>query len=94
MKKFPRVMKRIMIFTIIATLFASLVVFSFGVRAANIDIKGVDIIYSNPGEDCSTQITISWHAKSKYSTLIYTLKSDPYYAYATRVSATGVYDDK
>ena len=93
MKKFPRVLKRIVAFTLFVTLFASLVVFGFAVKAANIDIKGVDIIYSNPGEDCSTQITISWHAKSKYSTLIYTLKSDTYYAYATRVSVTGVYDE-
>ena len=93
MKKFPRVMKRIVAFSIFATLFASLVVFGFAVKAANIDIKGVDIIYSNPGEDCSTQITISWHAKSRFSTLIYTLKSDPNYAFATRVQATGVYDE-
>ncbi|MBP5551635.1 MAG: metallophosphoesterase [Bacilli bacterium] len=93
MKKFPRVMKRIMIFTLFATLFASLVVFGFGVKAANIDIKGVDIIYSNPGEDCSTQITISWHAKSRYSTLIYTLKSDPTYAFATSMLVTGIYDE-
>ena len=93
MTKFPRVMKRIVAFTIFATLFASLVVFGFAVRAANIDIKGVDIIYSNPGEDCSTQITISWHAKSRYSTLIYTLKSDPTYAFATSMLVTGVYDE-
>lgn len=86
-------LRKVFTFIILSVLLASLFVTALTARAAEIKIKGVDIIYSNPGEDCSTQITISWHAKSRLSQLTYTTKSDPNYAAAKMVQAVGIYDD-
>lgn len=94
MKRITKAMKRVFVLFLTIGLLASLFTFALTSRAAEIQTKGVDIVYTNPGEDCSTQVIISWHAKSIRSELYYTLKSDPNYLYATTISTTGVYDDK
>ena len=38
--------------------------------------EDVYLIMTNPGEDCSTEMNITWHAKSTGSFLIYTTKDD------------------
>lgn len=94
MKKSVLVLKRVATFAIVFVLLASLFVTILSAKAANnITVKGVDIIYTNPGEDCSTQITISWHAKSARSQLMYTTKNDPNYVYGRTISVLGKYDD-
>lgn len=93
MKKVSNVLKRVFSLTIIASLITLLFAFTISVKATNITINGVDLVYTNPGEDCSTQVTISWHAQSQISTLIYTVKSDSTYKNATSILVTGVYDD-
>ena len=93
MEKLTQVFKRVFTLVIVTSLVALLFAFTLSAKATDISINGVDLVYTNPGEDCSTQITISWHAKAKYSTLVYTLKSDSSYEYATSMRVGGNYDD-
>ena len=77
-------------------LILSLLSFTFlysSVNAAALAVNGVDVIYANPGEDCMTEVTISWHSSSASSKLTYTLASDKNYENATVIEATGVYDE-
>ena len=80
--------------TMIALLLVVLVgLSSLSVSAALVSGRDVDIIYSNPGEDCSTQVTVSWHCKYPTSRLSYTVKSDINYQNAVNVDVTGEFDD-
>ena len=93
MKRITKVMKRLFTLVLCLSLIASLCTIALTARAAVITTKGVDIVYTNPGEDCSTEMIISWHAKSVRSEIYYTLKTDINYTFATRISVAGVYDD-
>ncbi len=80
--------------TLILIIFVMLFTSYISVSANEIKIKGVDVIYSNPGEDCSREVTISWHAEKSQSKLVYTLASDPEFAEATEMTVTGTLDNK
>ena len=79
--------------TLILIIFVMLFTSYISVSANEIKIKGVDVIYSNPGEDCSREVTISWHAEKSQSKLVYTLASDPEFAEATEMTVTGILDN-
>lgn len=93
MKKMHFFRKQIIALFLFVALFV--LVFSIGLsaKAATIQVKGVDIIYTNPGEDCSTEVTISWHAQSRRSEIIYTEKLDANYERATKKTVLGTFDD-
>ena len=92
MKKIKWV-KRIAL-TLLITVVTFIFTFAIGVkvRAATITVHGVDLIYTNPGEDCSTQITISWHASKYISELTYTEATDTSYKNAQTLTVTGTFD--
>ena len=83
--------KRVLLFLVLALLGFTFLYSS--TRAATITIKGVDIIYANPGENCMNEVTISWHSSTEASKLVYTLASDTNYEEAIEVNVTGVYDE-
>ena len=93
MKKGFKVFKHVFMLLIVFSMVTLLFAFTLNAKAGNITVKGVDLVYTNPGEDCSTQVTISWHASDKFSTLTYTTKNDASYEHATTIQVTGVYDD-
>ena len=83
--------KRVLLFLVLALLGFTFLYSS--TRAATITVKGVDIIYANPGENCMSEVTISWHSSTEDSKLVYTVASDPNYEQAIEVPVTGVYDE-
>ena len=89
MKKF----KRTILFMVLALLGFTLIYESVTVTATNYNVSGVDIIYANPGENCATEVTISWHSSEANSKLIYTKADDVNYENATEIMVEGVYDE-
>ena len=83
--------KRVLLFLVLALLGFTFLYSS--TRAVTITVKGVDIIYANPGENCMSEVTISWHSSTEASKLVYTVASDPNYEQAIEVPVTGVYDE-
>lgn len=65
-----------------------LVSFTFKVKAAS--INSIDLVYCNPGEDCSTSMRFNWHAKTKSCIFHYTSASDTTFTYETTLIVTGV----
>lgn len=48
----------------------------------------IDLVYTNPGEDSSTEMRVSWHSSSSSCVLTYTTASDTGFSNAKTVSAT------
>ena len=89
MKKF----KKSLLLFVFALLGFTFIYSSIRATAAALSVAGVDIIYANPGEDCMTQVTISWHSSETKSKLIYTKAEDKNYEHATEIEVEGVYDE-
>ena len=52
--------------------------------------KPVDLVYTNPGEDCATSVRLSWHTTEEKSTVYYSKASDTEYRHAKKIQSTGV----
>ena len=86
-----RNVRRVLLFLIVSILGFTLA--NTSANAAVLAVSGVDIIYTNPGEDCMTEMTISWHSSQENSTLTYTLASDKNFENATVINTKGVFDN-
>ncbi len=51
----------------------------------------VDLVYTNPGEDCAHSVRLSWHTTEEKSTVYYSKASDSDFKHAKKISSTGVY---
>ena len=54
------------------------------------DPKPVDLVYTNPGEDCATSVRLSWHTTEEKSTIYYSKAEDTEYRHAKKIQSTGV----
>ena len=52
--------------------------------------KPVDLVYTNPGEDCATSVRLSWHTTEEKSTVYYSKAEDNEYKHAKKIQSTGV----
>ena len=89
MKKFTY-MKKIFIFILSVVSILTLALRS-NVNAA---VSAVGMIWTQAGEDSSTELIVAWHSNFNTGTLYWTLDSDTSFANATAISATGVFDNK
>jgi hypothetical protein len=73
-------------------LFAAVLNIGLTAGAATMSIYG---IVANPGENCSTQMNLGWHADLAFSNCVatYTKKSDTTWAHAATVPGTNAYCD-
>ena len=55
------------------------------------DPKPVDLVYTNPGEDCAGSVRLSWHTTEEKSVVYYTKAADTEYKHAKKIKSTGVY---
>ena len=51
----------------------------------------VDLVYTNPGEDCSNSVRLSWHTTEEKSTVYYSRADDVDFKHAKKITSTGVY---
>lgn len=51
----------------------------------------VDLVYTNPGEDCAHSVRLSWHTTEEKSTVYYSKASDSDFKHAKKITSTGVY---
>ena len=86
-------LKKGLLFLMLVLLGFTFVYGSITTVATTLAVNGVDIIYTNPGEDCMSEVIISWHSSDANSKLIYTKATDKNYENATTIEVTGVYDD-
>ncbi len=54
--------------------------------------KPVELVFCNPGEDCSTQRNFTWHSTKSSATFKITLASDTKFTDAKEFNLVGVYD--
>lgn len=54
------------------------------------DPKPVDLVYTNPGEDCASSVRLSWHTTEEKSTVYYSKAADTEYKHAKKIQSTGV----
>ncbi len=54
------------------------------------DPNPVDLVYTNPGEDCATSVRLSWHTTEEKSTVYYSTAADTEYKHAKKIQSTGV----
>ena len=52
--------------------------------------KPVDLVYTNPGEDCANSVRLSWHTTEEKSTVYYSKAEDTEYRHAKKIQSTGV----
>ena len=87
MKKLS-IMKKIFIY-----LFLLIGVFTIALNAS-ITAAGptLDMIWTQAGEDASTELIVAWHGNTPKATLYWTLDSDENFSNAIEIEASGVYD--
>ena len=51
----------------------------------------VDLVYTNPGQDCAHSVRLSWHTTEEKSTVYYSKASDSDFKHAKKITSTGVY---
>ncbi len=49
----------------------------------------VDLVYTNPGEDCSQSVRLSWHTTEENSTVYYSKASDAEFKHAKKIQSVG-----
>lgn len=54
------------------------------------DPKPVELVYTNPGEDCANSVRLSWHTTEEKSTVYYSKAADTEYKHAKKIASTGV----
>lgn len=51
----------------------------------------VDLVYTNPGQDCAHSVRLSWHTTEEKSTVYYSKASDSDFKHAKKISSIGLY---
>ena len=51
----------------------------------------VDLVYTNPGEDCAHSVRLSWHTTEEKSTVYYSKASDSDFKHAKKITSSGLY---
>ena len=88
MKKLTYI-KRIFIY-LSFILIAFLITVNANVKAA---VAPVDMVWTQVGEDASTELMVAWHSNYGEGTLYWTLDSDTNFKNAIEIKAKGVYDN-
>ncbi|MBO4404625.1 MAG: metallophosphoesterase family protein [Treponema sp.] len=50
----------------------------------------VDLVYTNPGQDCAHSVRLSWHTSEENSVVYYSKAEDSDYKHAKKIKSTGV----
>ena len=50
----------------------------------------VDLVYTNPGQDCAHSVRLSWHTTEEKSVVYYSKAEDTDFKHAKKIKSTGV----